>query len=162
MLRWLRRLRRLGSRSRAGLAAVLLAAAGWPSAQAATVDVTTSGNAFVPPTVTIQAGDSVRWTNGGGTHNVHADDDSFRCADGCSGEGGNGAPSSALWTFTRTFDDPATIPYYCEVHGAPGGIGMAGVVTVMSTAIFSDGFESGDTSGWSGTVGTDAGPSPGR
>ena len=41
---------------------------------------------FDPPDVTINVGDTVTFTNLGGvaiSHNVHADDDSFRCANGC-------------------------------------------------------------------------------
>ncbi len=45
---------------------------------AVTVDVTVGpGNSFSPADVTIQAGDSVRWTNGAGSHNVQSDDGSF-------------------------------------------------------------------------------------
>ena len=50
------------------------------------------------------------------------------------------------------FSDAGLIPYHCEVHGAPGGVGMSGVVEVMSTPLFADGFESGDTFAWSSTV----------
>ena len=63
-------------------------------------------------------------------HNVQADDGSFRCANGCDDTGGNGAPSTAHWTFTRTFSTPGTINYYCVVHGGPGGVGMAGNIIV--------------------------------
>ena len=68
-------------------------------------------------------------------HNVRADNDSFRCANGCDGEGGNGSPSSSGWSFTRTFNSPATIPYYCEIHGAPGGFGMTGTITVENASV---------------------------
>jgi plastocyanin len=95
-------------------------------------------HAFSPAHITIEAGDSVRWVYGGGMpHNVRAEDGSFRCAEDCgSGEGdgygggGGGAPSAASWSFSRTFEFPGNVPFYCEVHGAPGGIGMAGSITV--------------------------------
>jgi plastocyanin len=100
------------------LVAVLLAPC---SAWAATVTVT-AGPAllFSPQTVTIQAGDTVTWTNGGGAHNVQADDNSFS----------SGPPSSDPWTFSHTFDKPGTYGYYCTLHGAKGNLGMAGKVIV--------------------------------
>lgn len=121
-----------------------------------TVTVTTSLT-FEPAELTIQVGDTVTWTNNGGTHNVRADDGSFRCSSGCDGEGGDGGPSGANWSFSRTFNDPAEIPYFCEVHGAAGGSGMSGRLTVEGgggpsgdpNTIFADGFESGDTCSWS-------------
>jgi plastocyanin len=95
-------------------------------------------HAFSPAHITIEAGDTVRWVHAGGmAHNVRADDGSFRCAEDCDtgvgdgyGGGGGGAPSAASWSFTRSFDLPGSVPFYCEVHGAPGGVGMAGSITV--------------------------------
>src|SRR5690606_27282981 len=88
---------------------------------------------FEPAELTIAPGDTVTFVNGGGFHNVVSDPGSivtFRCADGCDGAGGNGDPSSADWSATVTFPVAGTAPYFCEVHGAPGGIGMAGLITV--------------------------------
>lgn len=89
-------------------------------------------NRFVPDDLAIQAGDSVTWTNEGMNHNVVADDGSFRCANGCDGEGGDGDTASNAWSFTRTFATPGTVPYFCEAHGSAGGLGMAGTVVVES------------------------------
>jgi plastocyanin len=104
-----------------------------PPARAAnvTVNVGGAGFSYSPATVTIQAGDSVTWVNQGGLHNVTADDGSFHCAQGCDGAGGNGNPSSALWTATRTFPQAGTFRYYCEQHGGPQGAGMSGTVVVQ-------------------------------
>ncbi|MCB0520277.1 MAG: hypothetical protein H6577_28175 [Lewinellaceae bacterium] len=94
-------------------------------------EIITDGNSFSPSTLTIQEGDSVRWTNSGmGFHNVKADDNSFRCADGCDDMGGNGDPSGSLWTFTLPFNSAGSVAYYCEIHGGPGGSGMSGTITV--------------------------------
>ena len=99
-------------------------------------EVITVGNEFSPSALTIQEGDTVRWTNSGmGFHNVLADDDSFRCANGCDGMGGNGDPSPNAWTFTLVFTSAGMVPYYCEIHGTPGGGGMAGTVTVEAPAL---------------------------
>ena len=60
---------------------------------------------FVPDTLTINVGDSVTWKYDVGSmqHNVVANG-LFRCARGCDGEGGNGAPAAASWSVTRTFN----------------------------------------------------------
>jgi plastocyanin len=113
------------------LTTIAAALAALPAAAATTeVQVGGAGTVFTPATVTIRAGDSVRWTNAGGTHDVHADDDSFRCAEGCDGEGGDGRVSGTAWSFTRAFPRAGTYLYYCEEHGTPGGGGMSGRVIV--------------------------------
>lgn len=85
-------------------------------------------NTFSPANLTINAGDSVTFTNNGGNHNVTADDGSFRCANGCDGQGGNGNPSTNAWSFTLTFNDPGNVPYNCETHV---GLGMRGTIVVQ-------------------------------
>ncbi|HEX3124733.1 MAG TPA: plastocyanin/azurin family copper-binding protein [Rhodanobacteraceae bacterium] len=116
-----------------GVTALLLLCAGSVGAKEWEVDAE-NNLTFNPPTLTINAGDTVIFKNMGGQHNVQADDGSFKCAQGCSDTGGSGNPSGALWSFTRTFNTPGTIRYYCINHGAPGGIGMAGSITVNATA----------------------------
>lgn len=122
-------------------AALLLVAASAASAEEH--NVIADDDFFSPQHITITAGDTVRWTNeGSNTHNVVADDGSFRCAKGCDGpaganspdsyhgtEGSPGDPSSDAWSFTLQFDEPGELGYYCEVHGAPG-LGMFGTITV--------------------------------
>jgi plastocyanin len=103
-----------------------------PAAGATTYMVHTGpGTTFNPQVTTLQIGDSVTFVNGatGGFHDVHADDNSFRCANGCDDTGGNGNPASPPWTFTRTFNTAGTIGYHCEIHGRPGG-GMFGTLVV--------------------------------
>src|SRR5207344_61774 len=81
--------------------------------------------AFDPQTVTVNPGDTVTWTNEGGFHNVRSDTDLFMSA-----------PSSLPgWMFEETFPVIGTFPYYCEVHGDPGGVGMSGVVTVVAHSL---------------------------
>src|SRR5512142_354402 len=79
------------------------------------VDVGGAQLAYAPAQLTINAGDSVTFTNRGGLHNVVADDGSFRCAQGCDASGGNGDPSAAAWSATVTFPNPGTVGYHCEV-----------------------------------------------
>jgi plastocyanin len=101
--------------------------------------------AFAPTPLTIAAGDSVTFQNlGGAEHNVHADDDSFRCANGCDDQGGNGTPSSAEWTFTRTFNTPGTINYHCDVHASMGMKGSIIVNAAVPPTITLGGYLSGN------------------
>jgi plastocyanin len=87
-----------------------------------------SGNVFTPSALTINAGDTVVFTNAGGFHNAVINN-LFRCANGCDGAGGNGNPSSTSWSFQQTFSTAGTFNYYCEQHGTPTS-GMHGTLTV--------------------------------
>ncbi|WP_300618058.1 plastocyanin/azurin family copper-binding protein [Dokdonella sp.] len=99
---------------------------------------------FDPPALTIAAGDTVTFRNGGGRHNVASDPDAvtaFHCSDAC-GDNPTGAPSSASWSSTVTFPDVGVARYYCELHGGPGGSGMSGVINVaLADPVFVDGFD---------------------
>ena len=95
------------------------------------------GLTFSPSTLSIAAGDTVTFSYAGGTapHNVRSDPTAvtqFRCANGCDGAGGNGTPSASAWTATITFPTPGSVPFYCEIHGGPGGAGMSGTLTVTT------------------------------
>lgn len=102
------------------LSLLILSVAG-ATAFAATHEVQVISFRFEPQNLTIQPGDTVRWRNMGGDHNVTADDDTF----------GNGPPSSANWTYSFTFDRAGDYGYYCQPHGGPGGAGMAGSIRVQ-------------------------------
>lgn len=99
---------------------------------------------FDPADLTIAAGDTVTFKNGGGRHNVTSDPDAvtaFHCSDAC-GDSPTGAPSSASWSSTVAFPEVGAARYYCELHGGPGGSGMAGLITVtLPDRIFEDGFD---------------------
>lgn len=83
-------------------------------------DVNITDSAFQPRELTIPAGATVVWQHTGNfPHTVTADDGTFN-----SGTLQNGD------TFRRTFGEPGRYPYYCEIHGGPGGSGMAGVIVV--------------------------------
>lgn len=107
------------------LVAAVLALTHLGAASAATVGVTVADNTFTPGSVTVTAGDTVVWTDSGARpHTVTADDGSFD-----SGTLSTGA------TFSRTFDTPGTIPYFCKIHGAAGGIGMSGTIVVLAAQV---------------------------
>jgi plastocyanin len=112
------------------------------SAQAAVHVVTANPDmTFTPADITIHQGDTIRFENAGGVHNVHADDNSFVCAIDCSL---HTEPSSVEWQVNRRFDQLGTIGYYCEQHGNLSG-GMRGSVTVIDR-VFVDGFDDVPTS----------------
>lgn len=84
-----------------------------------TTSVTVQSFSFTPASVTIQAGDAVRWSNAGGTHNVRSltGPDAF----------GSGEPAGSEWQYTFTFTQPGTYTYQCDVHGTL----MQGTVVVQ-------------------------------
>ncbi len=95
---------------------------------AKTHEVLVSSNVFTPSTLVIEAGDTVRWRNTGGSHNVFAINGNFRCAQGCEANGGDGNPSSEPWVAEVTFRQLGTFVYICQPHI---GFGMQGSVTVI-------------------------------
>jgi plastocyanin len=96
--------------------------------------VVLSGSSFNPARVEVSPGDTVVWRyESGGDHTVTFDsgpDLNPACpgllVDDCLDQ-----PSDSV---QRKFDQPGEYPYYCKVHGAKGGQGMAGVVVVSTPA----------------------------
>jgi plastocyanin len=77
-------------------------------------------NAYQPKQIEVDPGTTVVWTQEGELpHTVTADDGSFD-----SGEMGQGD------TYSQSFEQAGSYPYYCTFHGAPGGEGMSGTVVV--------------------------------
>jgi plastocyanin len=82
---------------------------------------------FNPSSLTIEVGDTVRWTNasGGMSHNVTADDNSFR------------STTSSGFTFEMTFNSVAEILYHCTIHStsaSSGGTAMNGSINVIAAS----------------------------
>jgi plastocyanin len=75
---------------------------------------------YGPVEITIPAGSSILWVNEG-EFDHSATDDNGAWDTGVFGPGGEA---------TSAFDTPGTYPYYCTLHGTPGGNGMSGTVTV--------------------------------
>lgn len=91
-------------------------------------DITVTNFSFTPAALTITVGDTVRWTNVLGNHNVVADDNSFT----------SGPVAPAPWVYTHVFTNASSNPYYCSLHGGPGGVGMSGVITVQAATDVND------------------------
>lgn len=88
--------------------------------------VLTAGNTFSPNNITINVGDTVEWTNTGGTHNVNGTQATFPSNPVSFGNSVGGAP----WTYTFVFNTAGTYAYRCDIHFS---MGMAGIVTVNNT-----------------------------
>jgi plastocyanin len=86
-------------------------------------------NFFAPRFVTAEAGD-IEWAQtGAAPHTVTADDGSYDSHPDCTFQATSECMNQGD-DFTQAFDEPGEYPYYCKLHGAPGGVGMAGVVII--------------------------------
>jgi len=114
---------------------------------AETHDVAVLNNSFSPNNLTIEVGDTVRWTNNSGFHDVTADDGSFA------------SQTSGNFTYSRTFSSVEEILYYCSVHSSPGlniNTNMNGRINVIAATTQSDvSVESVDATDGSYKSGTD-------
>ena len=93
---------------------------------------------FRPAAVTIYQGDSIRFMNYGGVHNVHADNNRFVCSINCTT---NNTPSDEPWSVVVRFTTIGTFGYFCDQHGNLTS-GMRGSITVVD-GLFTDGFDTG-------------------
>jgi plastocyanin len=93
------------------------------AAQAADGNVGVEDNSFTPGRIAVKPGEKVTWTNPGS-----GEQHNFRF----EGEQATFAASTGPWSSTRTFLTEGAFRFYCEIHGAPGGAGMTGVVYVNS------------------------------
>lgn len=93
-----------------------------------------AGFVFTPATLEVLVGDTVTFTNAGGTHNVASTNQdpaagfTFRCAVNCTD---NNTGSNTNWSATITIPPSAAhadIPYLCEIHGQV----MSGTLTVTN------------------------------
>ncbi|MFO0753949.1 MAG: S-layer homology domain-containing protein [Thermodesulfovibrionales bacterium] len=89
--------------------------------RAATVDVSMQDFSFSPQSITVSVGDTVRWTNNQGTHTATS---GTNCSPDGTWDSGILAQSQS---FSRTFTEAGTFPYFCSLHC---GSGMTGTVVV--------------------------------
>ncbi|MBK9221509.1 MAG: lamin tail domain-containing protein [Saprospiraceae bacterium] len=81
---------------------------------------------FNPVNLEIYTGEQVEWVNLGGTHNINGSKVTFPSN---PSNFGNGAPSSAKWSYIYRFDQIGVYNYQCDVHASSG---MTGTVTVRN------------------------------
>lgn len=104
------------------------------SARAAVHDVAVGdgGAVFVPDDITIELGDTVRWTWVSGVHDTTS-------AAGQAESWASATTSTVGFTFDHTFTNVGDFGYYCTVHGFDNGDGtgggMAGVVRVAEAPV---------------------------
>ncbi|MBM4435620.1 MAG: hypothetical protein FJ028_11100, partial [Chloroflexi bacterium] len=104
--------------ARVWLVAAALVALSGGAAYAANAAVTIQGATFTPASVTIDAGESVTWTNLDGIpHSAKADNNAFDTGVFSTG------------SRTATIANPGTYGYFCAVHPV-----MRGTVTVVAQA----------------------------
>lgn len=90
-------------------------------AAAAPIRLVIADNTYSNKNLTVPVGTKVVWSQEGQKpHTVTADDDSFKSE--LLKNGG---------TYEHTFSQPGLYLYYCELHGGPGGEGMAAQVRVQ-------------------------------
>src|SRR6266850_762519 len=108
------------------------AVSGVPSPTGAIFDVAVGqgGDVFVPDTVNISVGDTVRWTWAESGHSVTSGPPCVPDSQYCSPNDMNcfpGTVNNVGFVYEHTFTQPGTYSYHCIVHCV---IGMTGVVNV--------------------------------
>ncbi len=88
-----------------------------------TIQVGAPGNQFNPASVTVLVGTTVTWdwASTGVIHNV--------VPDGATPPT-SGPLTAGPNTYAFTFNTPGMYRYFCQAHGASGGVGMSGTVIV--------------------------------
>ena len=90
---------------------------------------------MAPKNVTVTPGSTVTWRPAGAApHTFTADGCGDARAGACvfdSGIAQTVSGTGARTSYAFKFDNAGQYAYYCRIHGAPGGVGQAGVITVM-------------------------------
>lgn len=96
-----------------------------PSSAQSLIDVETGSNYFSPKNITISVGDTVRWTNVSGSHNVNGSQSIYPG----NPQGFGNAVAPAGWVYTYIFTIPGFYEYRCDPHS----LFMTGSITVVNT-----------------------------
>lgn len=109
----------------AGTATVGFTAMAGPDPDAWNTVLVLNEGRFDPAEITITVGDTVNWywPPGSAGHNIVPDDGDLPPH--------SGAPDAYPRSHTFRFGAPGIYRYHCAVHGGPGGVGMAGTITVL-------------------------------
>lgn len=89
-----------------------------------TVEVGQFGNSFSPSVVDVSPGEMVTWN----FHSSHT-----TTSDSATGPEVWDSGILSTGTFSHTFTNPGSYPYYCFLHSEPGGTAMNGVVNVVGS-----------------------------
>lgn len=123
------------------------------SLQAQDYIISLGTNAFTPPSLTIDLGETVQWQNtAGGFHNVNGDQATFP---GNPASFFSGAPVGGNWTFNHTFTVPGVYDFRCDIHFGSGMIGQITVVDPTSYPVYDIGLvTTSDADGVCDSIGT--------
>src|SRR2546422_118944 len=101
------------------------------SVLAATFTVTMTNVKFTPPSLTVNVGDTVTWTDTQGNHNTVSGEAGVPDGRGWNSNSQYPPPfiMSPGQSFSFTFTKPGTYPYYCEPHWT---LGMVGTIRVIA------------------------------
>ena len=90
------------------------------------VSVTVQSNTFTPSSININIGDTVEWTNIGGSHNVNGTQGTFPSNPLSFGN----AVAGPGWTYSFVFTSAGAYNYRCDPHFS---FGMTGTITVQGS-----------------------------
>lgn len=91
----------------------------------AVINVNVLSMSFFPASITIDVGDTVRWTSASGTHNVNGTIATYP-----SNPESFGNSLSSGWTYSHKFLTEGSYDYRCDQHFSSG---MVGTITVLPT-----------------------------
>jgi plastocyanin len=105
---------------------IMYTALAYPDPDAPNTVLVLNDNRFEPASIAVSVGGVVNWfwPVGSEGHNIVADDGNAPAT--------SGAPADYPKYLSFTFANPGVYRYHCAVHGAPGGVGMSGSVTVLA------------------------------
>ncbi|MFN0275798.1 MAG: fibronectin type III domain-containing protein [Chitinophagales bacterium] len=85
--------------------------------------INVSNFVFTPSTLTVNCNDTIRFTWVNGTHPIVSETGSWTTF----------TMSSVLTSQDVILTSEGTYPFYCDLHGGAGGLGMSGTITVTCT-----------------------------
>jgi plastocyanin len=105
---------------------IMYTALAYPDPDAPNTVLVLNDNRFEPASIAVSVGGVVNWfwPVGSEGHNIVPDDGNAPAT--------SGAPADYPKYLSFTFANPGVYRYHCAVHGAPGGVGMSGSVTVLA------------------------------
>ena len=109
------------------MASALVFFAGSVGATNHVVTIDSQTNSFAPSALSIDVGDSVTWTNDGGSHNVNGDLLTF--PSNADGSIYSGAASSSWLDYVWVCTTAGSYDYQCDPHA---GLGMAGTISAVT------------------------------
>ena len=103
---------------------IMYTALAYPDPDAPNTVLVLNDNRFEPANIEVSVGGIVNWfwPVGSEGHSIVPDDGNAPAT--------SGAPAGYPKYLSFTFANPGVYRYHCAVHGAPGGVGMSGTVTV--------------------------------